>query len=102
MSMPYDFQGYPCEDYFNSAEFIKGHWDESAQLWFTEPADKVAERPELDFLVIGRPGCDGIEFGYRRNASGLWAYRPIERKFTFIAPDVAALLSGWYSGEVRL
>ncbi len=81
MEIPQRFDGYRCGDYFASPAFSSGIWDEPAQLWFIVGADDVEERQELQFLVVGRPGCDGIEFGYHKGYDGLWAYYPIGSEF---------------------
>lgn len=98
--IPKQFNGYCCADYFASGRFTGGVWDEPSQLWVIVAADQIVERSELEFLVIGRPGCDGIEFGYRMGRDGLWAYYPIDREFTLVAPSISALVDGWLAGSI--
>jgi hypothetical protein len=59
-------------------------------------------RSELDFLVIGRPGWDGIEFGYRRGKRGIWAYYPIEGRFVAVAESTADLVEGYVSSRITV
>lgn len=99
--IPEAFKTYNCADYFES-RFIHGFYDEQAHLTIILPVDQLSERSDLHFLVVGRPGVDGIEWGYRHGHSGLWAYYPISRKFEFLAPTVTALFDGWYSGQITV
>jgi len=101
-NIPERFSDYSCADYFDSDTFTRGVWHEPSQLWVIVPADKVAERRELEFLVVGRPGCDGIEFGYRKGLDGLWVYYPIGREFRLLAPNVAELVVGWFGGSITV
>ena len=102
MNVPKHFHDYRCSDYFDSDRFTLGVWCEAAQLWVIVPADEVAEDPERALLVIGRPGVDGIEFGYRHGHEGIWAHYPIEDEFRFVAPNVSALVEGWFSGSIKV
>jgi hypothetical protein len=102
VEIPERFIDYQCADYFASDKFVRGVWDESSQLWVIVAADEIVERPELEFLVIGRPGCDGIEFGYRKGHDGLWAYYPIGREFTSVAPSISTLVEGWRAGSITV
>ena len=74
MEIPKRFTDYRCSDYFSSDRFTRGVWSEVEQLWLVVPADEVAENAGREFLMVGRPGVDGIEFGYRRGLDGLWAH----------------------------
>ncbi len=97
--IPAGYVIYECADYFES-RFVRGFYDELAHLTTFFPAEQLTERTELEFFVVGRPGVDGIEWGYRRGHSGLWAYYPIAGEFVFLAPTVTALFDGWYSGQI--
>ena len=98
--IPERFKAYACADYFDSKRFAAGHHDETAHLTTFYAAVDVAERLDSSFLAVGRPGVDGIEWGYRRGKPGLWAYYPITGEFKYLAPTVAALFEGWYSGRI--
>jgi hypothetical protein len=102
MEIPKPFQDYRCDDYFSSERFVRGVCSETEQLDLIVAADRVAEHLGLSFLVIGRPGVDGIEFGYRKGHDGIWAYYPISREFSLVAPSVAELVDGWLSGAIRV
>ena len=80
----------------------RGVWDNTAILWLILPSAEVTERPDIHFLIIGRPGVDGIEFGYRAGCDGIWAYYPIDKEFVILAPTVAAFLKGWRSNEIAV
>jgi hypothetical protein len=102
MRVPDHLRRYPCDDYFASEWAEQGCWDDSAQLMLIVPAAEVEERPELSLLVVGRPGVDGILFGYRADQPGLWAYYPIDREFVSVAPSLASLVDGWQSGRLTV
>jgi hypothetical protein len=102
MNIPERFCCYRCSDYFSSDQFTGGVRSESEQLLLVVSADEVVERPDLELLVIGRPGVDGIEFGYRKGHDGLWAYYPIGREFVLIAATVGTLVEGWLSGRIKV
>jgi hypothetical protein len=100
--IPDSFKAYRCADYFNSNEMMGGVWDATAFLWLILPAGEVTERVDIHFLVIGRPGVDGIEFGYRAGHDGIWAYFPIGNDFRLLAPTVTAFLQGWRLNEITV
>jgi hypothetical protein len=102
MEVPARFRSYPCADYFGSQALAQGVWSETEQLWLIVSAREVAERVEDGFLVIGQPGVDGIEFGYRRDRDGVWAYYPMEARYELLAPDTQALVDGWFSGTIKV
>lgn len=102
MEIPEPFSDYRCADYFASNTFNRGVRDEQSQLWVIVGANDVVEHSELEFLVVGRPGCDGIKFGYRKRYDGLWAYYPIGREFTFVAPSISTLVEGWLAGSITV
>jgi hypothetical protein len=102
VDVPDVYRDFPCGDYFASEWSRSGYWDEAAQLWLLVPADEAEIRGELQFLVIGRPGVDGIEFGYRRGLSGIWAFYPVDREFVFLTPTIDDLLTGWNSGAITV
>lgn len=64
------------------------------------PLDETYEIEDSGFLAVGRSGGDGVDFGYRKNQSGLWAFYPIEEGFKFMAENVQALVDGWCSGRL--
>ena len=52
--------------------------------------------------MIGRPGVDGIEWGYRRGLRGLWAHYPIENRFVHLASTAQELRDGYASGRITV
>jgi hypothetical protein len=63
MNVPEQWRSYNCGDYCLSPLAVTGWWDRDGQCWYIEPAERVYEDPVREFLVIGRPGVDGIEWG---------------------------------------
>ena len=102
MNIPEHLRDYKCADYFGSEQFRLGVWSESEQLHLIVAAGEIAELRDLEFLVVGRPGVDGIEFGYRKNHDGIWAYYPISREFSQVASSVSGLVEGWFAGSIKV
>jgi hypothetical protein len=93
---------YRCSDYLGSRYAKTGHWDESGQFWLIVPIAEVEEHSDIAFLQVGRPGVDGIGFGYRAGLDGLWAYYPILGEFELKAATVGDLVEGWESGAIAV
>lgn len=102
MHVPHKYRGYRCEDYYASPWSEKGYWDEEAQLELIVPADQVEEIPGHAFLAIGRPGVDGISFGYRKGHAGVWAFYPTEETFVLIAATTEELVQKWRTDRISL
>jgi|SRR5271170_6305990 len=102
MVVPTRLRRYTCDDYFASDWSTRGCWDEEAQRNVIVPADEVQEYPDRGFLAVGRPGADGILFGYREGQTGLWAYYPIENAFVPVAGTLIDLVEGWLAGRIKV
>jgi hypothetical protein len=102
MSVPEKWSSYNCSDYCLSPLAVTGWWDRNGQCWYIEPAERVCEDPVREFLVIGRPGVDGIEWGYRKHRQGIWAHYPIENDFRAVATSVSDLREGYSSGRITV
>lgn len=102
MDVPESWRAYECLDYCQSPLSETGWWDEGGQCWYIEPADRVHEDGALALLVIGRPGVNGIEWGYRRGHHGIWAHYPAERSFVLLAASAADLREGYSSGRITV
>src|SRR5438477_2699176 len=100
METPAHLKKYPCADYFASDLPHEGLWDEASQLWLIVPVSQVEELGDAEFPQVGRPGVDGIAFGYRNGKPGLWAYHPIDSRFHLLAATLEEFLKGWYSGTI--
>lgn len=94
--------GFACEDYLRSTYASTGCWDEAAQLWTIVPMSEVEVVADQSFMAVGRPGVDGILFGYRKDYNGVWAYHPVEREFQWLAADIHAFIEGWQDGSIVL
>jgi hypothetical protein len=103
MDIPERWRDYPCLDYFSSPLSVTGHWDEPGQLWLIEPAERVEEARDAEFLQVGRPGVDSIGFGYRRGRPGFWAlHRMVDLEFQLLAPTIQQFLDDWQAGRIVL
>lgn len=56
----------------------------------------------LSMLVIGRPGVDGLVWGYRKTHPGIWVYYPVDDEYRLIAATVADLHEGYSSGRIAV
>ena len=95
---------FSCEDYFESEYRKTGYWSAEEGLMLVVADSEIEEISTRDgtFLIVGRPGVDGLSFGYRQGMTGLWAYHPIEQSFSYMSNSVAELVSGWTSGELSV
>ena len=87
-------------DYFEN--FADGRYDERAYLWFIYPKAEIHEFDDGAALVFGRAGGDGIEFAFRRDHPGIWAYYPIEAEWRAVATDIATFEQEWLSGRLKV
>lgn len=101
-SVPDRWRDYPCEDYFAEGWWRQGHFDESSQTLVIAPLNEAYENAEFDFFAVGRSGADGIDFGYRKGKSGLWAFYPIECDFKYMAGTTSELAREWCAGRLSV
>jgi hypothetical protein len=103
MEVPQQWHEYRCEDYFASPLALCGYWDEPGQIWYIEPALRVVEDANAQFLQVGRAGVDGIGFGYRKGVPGFWAlHRMVGSEFQYLAPTVVQFLDEWLAGTITV
>lgn len=97
---PVRWRDYNCDDYYNSDYSSTGYWHEPSQYWYIVPFDRVCEDDENEFLIVGGSGFDGIRWGYRKHASGFWAF-PVDGEFVQMASDFCSFMPGFISGSIR-
>lgn len=102
MDAPEQFREYYCTEYFSDGWSERGHFDEDSQLSVVVKLSEAYEDRRIDFFAVGRSGCGGIDFGYRKGLVGLWAYYPIDREFRLMAQTVAELVEGWCNGKLSV
>jgi hypothetical protein len=102
VDVPVRFRDYLCAEYFADGWSERGHFDELSQTLVVVPLTEAYENPDIGFFGVGRSGCGGIDFGYRRGHLGLWAYHPIGREWQYMAASVAELAEGWCSGRLSV
>ena len=93
------YEDYQASEYFASA-YHRGVYDEKMQYWLVYPQERIYEHD--GFLVIGSPGVDQIEFGYRQGQQDLWSYDPIEQVYRYLASSIAEVLEGCASGKIAV
>lgn len=89
-----------CREYFE--HFGEGRYDPQSQFWFIFPRHQLSTNPETGALVIGAPGCDGIDFCFRQGLKGVWAYYPYEQLWELKAASLADLEEGWLGGTITV
>lgn len=90
-----------CAAYF--IDFGEGIYDENAYLQVILPTSEAhVSADEVDDLVIGFAGVDGIYFCYRAGMAGIWAYYPIERRHVKMGDDLRAFIAASRRGDVLL
>ena len=87
-------------DYFG--DYTDGRYDPYAQLQFIYTLSETHLSADGLAFFIGRPGADGIEFAYRAEHSGLWAFYPTEKRWMLVASDIATLEQDWLSGDLKV
>jgi hypothetical protein len=102
MNVPEQYLRYACFDYFAEGWAERGHFDVDSQTLVIAPLSETYEDKKIGFFAIGRSGCDGIDFGYRQDHEGFWAYYPITRDFKLMALNVTELAEGWCSGKLTV
>ena len=80
--IPPRWRRYPCRDYFASKLALTGWYDEEGQYWYIVPASRVREDKELELLIIGAPGVDGLDWGYRRGHAVTPAHPKVGHQLT--------------------
>lgn len=90
---------YGCEEYV-TGNYSKGYYDEYSCIQLILPVnDAVISRGHL---VVGYAGVDGIEFCFRAEHLGIWAYYPYENNYELKASTLAAFVDGWLNGKVTV
>jgi len=110
--VPQRWIDYRCDEYFADNWWSPAKYDRESHLWAGIPEShlwngildytRMYEDLEHRFLAIAGSGCDGIDFGYRQQCEGLWAYYPGEDYFKLMAPTIPALRDGWCGGVLRV
>jgi len=77
---------------------IEGLYSKIDQYWIIRSKEEWAYNFERNWLCVGGAG-DSIEFGYRKNQAGIFAYNPIVDEYTLIA-DTTEELKGWLEGSI--
>ncbi len=96
------FSEYPCEEYLSSTLSKNGYYSEASYTQVIVPIFETYELREVEFLAVGRSGADGIDFGYRKGKSGIWAYYPIDNEFKYMSPSLSEFVPAWVSGGLSV
>jgi hypothetical protein len=68
------------------------------------PADEIKIDDSKRWLIIGRPGVDGIEFRVKKHEAdaAVYAYYPIDNEHVWIANSAEDLIEKWKAGAIIL
>ena len=91
-------EDYNCSDYL--ARYKDGFYHEASYLQLVLPVSDSKINEKFEHLTIGYAGADGIEFCFRKNKVGIWAFYPIDETYESKAESIADLISGWSSGSI--
>lgn len=80
----------------------EGFYSESEYYWTIRQETEWEYDPNREWLCLGGPGVDGIEFGIRRGFAGVFAYYPIEDRYELKAESVPDLIEGWCEGRIKV
>jgi hypothetical protein len=88
------------DEYFE--RFRAGIYDQGSFLQLIFPEDALAIKRNDKDLVIGTPGCDGMDFCFRQGERGVWAYYPYEDRYLLVAGNLQDLFEGWRAGSLSV
>lgn len=68
------------------------------------PPDRIKNDETNEWIIIGWPGVDGIEFRVKSNNSdrSIFAFYPIEQNYVKVADSDKDLIDKWRSGELTV
>ncbi len=80
----------------------EGCYSPSEQYWTIRPRAGYKYDAQRDWLCIGGPGVDGIEFGILRGRHGVFAYYPVGGEYVLKAASATELFRAWVSREISV
>ena len=81
---------------------VEGFYSELEQYWTIRPQAEWVYHPDRQWLCLGGPGVDGIEFGVQKGVAGVFAYYPLEGDCLLKADSVPELIRGWCEGTITV
>lgn len=83
--------------------FSKYYCEESF-IYVVLPGDDIKKDKSRDWLIIGSPGVDGIEFRVKSDESEdtVFAFYPFDIEYIKIADSAEHLVLKWKAGEIVL
>lgn len=73
-------------------------------IYVVLPADSIILDESKDWLIIGHPGVDGIQFRVKSDQldNAVYAFYPIDNEYVKVADSVAHLILKWKAGEISV
>ena len=93
-------ENYQCNEYLSKYE--NGFYHDDSYLKVILPLTEASIDPIHNHLVVGHAGVDSIEFCYRINQPGIWAFYPIDNEFEKLAESIGQLIEGWLNGTITV
>jgi len=81
---------------------IEGYFDKDAIYWIIRKKDAWKIDLTRNFMSIGGPGADGIEFGLKKGLIGFWVYYPIDNEYIKVADSFTDFIDKWKNGDLKI
>jgi hypothetical protein len=81
---------------------IEGVFSQEEQYWTVRPVDEWEQMDRPEWISIGGPGVDGIQFCSCIESNGIHVYYPNEDRFELVAETVPQLVEGWQTGRITV
>ncbi|MDD1795776.1 hypothetical protein LRP50_21890 [Enterovibrio sp. ZSDZ42] len=93
-------ENYDCNGYLSKYE--DGYYSRESYLQLVLPVSEASINSVHQHLIIGHAGADGVEFCFRFQKTGIWAFYPIENRFEKIANNIEQLIEGWCNNTIKV
>jgi len=81
---------------------VEGFYSENEKYWTIRTRCEWKHDPDREWICLGGPGVDGIEFGVRKGRVGVFAYYALDAEFIVKAESVPELIHGWTNGSIAV
>lgn len=93
-------ENYDCNGYLSKYE--DGYYHDESFLQLVLPVSEASINPDHQHLVIGHAGSDGVEFCFRFQKTGIWAFYPSEGKYQKVAANIEQLIESWCNNSIKV
>ena len=96
-----EFEKYACDEYMGG-QYRSGFYYDDSYLQLVLPLEQAYLGGNDSHLVFGHAGADGIEFCYRQEKEGIWAFYPIDQEYELKSKTLSELVLGWCNGSITV